>query len=99
MFIAFITTVLIGLCSWVYVDILTRDNMIFGKASKYLNSKLPDYLWKPIIGCSYCVSGQISLWWYFAFYFEEYSFFEHIVFVCISIFVVSIINKIMYEQP
>ena len=92
-------SLLIGLCAWVYVDVLTRNGMIFGNFSDYLQDKLPNYLWKPLIGCSYCVAGQLAMWWYFIFFFMEYSFFEHVVFICLSIFTVCIINRIMYEQP
>jgi hypothetical protein len=88
---------LIGICAWVYVDILTREHMILGKVSIYLNNKLPIWIYKPLIGCSYCVAGQLAFWCFI--FFQPYNFLYHIAFICISIFSVTIINKLMYGQP
>lgn len=93
----YLATILIGVFAWVYVDILTRNEMVFGTVRIYAEALLPEWLYKPLIGCSYCVSGQIALWSYF--FMDSYNFFEHLVFISFSIFIVALINKLMYGQP
>lgn len=91
-----LVAILIGITAWVYVDILTRGEMILGKLSQYLYEKLPLWLYKPIIGCSYCVAGQVALWYLILT--KQFSFYS-IILICISIFTVAIINKTMYGKP
>lgn len=66
--------VAVSLSAVVYTDILTRPGMILGKWHEYLHTKLiggigkPHYryqwLYKPLVGCVFCVSGQWALWLY-----------------------------------
>lgn len=56
------TAIKIGILAFVYVEILTAEGMIFDWIHNWCEIKLPAWLFKMIIGCSYCVAGQIALW-------------------------------------
>jgi hypothetical protein len=75
--------------------------MIFNWLWNYLEPKLPNWLFKPLIDCYLCVCGQMALW--SGFYFVDYKrpIFEtvslHAYYICLTIFISIIINKI-YEE-
>lgn len=84
----------IAIVAYVYSVILTEPDMLLNKVYIELqNSKLPDWFFKPLIGCFKCVSGQMALWGYVLFI-RPYSIFEHVFFICLTIFISYIINKI-----
>lgn len=59
-------------------------------------------IFKPIIDCAYCVSGQMAFWFYFYLVFFkgiEYYWFDHLTLICISIFNIAIIKRLgIYEK-
>lgn len=63
---------LFGLLGFVYTNVLTEAGMIFSPLYKWLNlsifknDKREDYHWlfKIIIHCERCFTGQLALWWY-----------------------------------
>ena len=64
------TPILLSAIAFAYAIVLTGDDMILQNFSYWLHSRLPWWLWKPLIGCAICVSGQIALW-YSVFNFES----------------------------
>ena len=82
--------IIIAICSYVYVNILTEQGMILGWWYDLLK-KLPEWLFNPLVGCIYCVTGQVALWYYLFTYWNEYNLLTHIVYICLSIFAVEII--------
>ena len=89
----YIESVYIALIAWVYSTLLTDAGMVLERLYMLL-MKLPDWLFKPLIGCSYCVAGQFSLWYGIYFLWSDYNVFDHILFIAISIFTVHIIEKL-----
>ena len=83
-------SIFIGIFGYVWSNILTDDGMILNWFDKWSAKYMPDYLYKPIIGCAYCVSGQLALWSYFFMF--EYNFLDHILFITTSIFTVEVIT-------
>lgn len=54
----------IAIISFVYSVVCTEGGMIFNKPYVWMQTNLPEYLYKPLIGCEKCVAGQMSLWTY-----------------------------------
>lgn len=86
--------ILICISAYVYSDILTRSEMILDKFDTWAYDKLPAWIYKPLIGCPYCVAGQWSFWFYLISYFHEYNIFTHIAFTFSSIYFISFIKWI-----
>lgn len=97
MIIHLIHIICIAAIAYTWVNILTAPDMILNreKFSIYLTAEkyLPSWLFKPLIGCDYCVSGQIALWYYLAKYLPEYSVEAHVAYIFVSIFFVEIIRS------
>lgn len=85
----------LALIAYVYSVILTEDEMILNKLYIYLGqSNLPDWLFKPLIGCFRCVAGQFGLWGYLIINFRDYNVFDHLFTIMFTIFISIILNKI-----
>ena len=50
------------------------------------------WIYKPIIDCGYCNSGQLGLWIYLFYYWNNYNFFYHIGFISMAILTFKILN-------
>lgn len=87
----------IAASAYTWVNILTEPEMILNrpKFSVYmtLEKHLPNWLFKPLIGCDYCVSGQIGLWYYVAKYYDSYDFGTHAAYILMPIFTIEIIRS------
>ena len=99
-----ITSIVISIVAFVYSTILTDEGMILSKFKGYLYMKIGKYpnLFKPLIDCAYCVSGQIALWYnlYLVFIAKTLTFdLVYLVSVIsLSIFNIAIIKKLkVYE--
>lgn len=91
-------SILIAIAGWVYSMILLKEGMILGWFGKII-CRLPDWICEPLGGCEYCVSGQMAMWFYLYFGWDDYGvdFFgtliQHVLFITLTIFIVAIINK------
>lgn len=93
-------TLAIAISAFVYSNMLTENGMIFHGLFEYLEERLPEWIFKPLIGCQYCVSGQWSLWfflYYGIFEVSDYVFYIHIWFILQTIFVTKIVTEIYYR--
>jgi hypothetical protein len=83
--------------AFTYSEILVEGGMILNPWYKFLERKIGHlpYLFKPLIECSKCVAGQISLWAYPFFYSYNYNLFEHIYSICQAILFALVIKLIM----
>jgi hypothetical protein len=70
---------------------LGEPEMIFAPYQKLLN-RLPLWIAKPLGACSYCITGQVSLW-YFVFT-KPFNILELLFFVSLSVFLISIYENI-----
>jgi len=86
--------VVICIAAFTYSDILTRSEMLLDKFDTWAFEKLPWYIYKPLIGCSYCVAGQWLFWYYLIAYFNDYNFFIHIAFTLCGIYLINPIKWI-----
>lgn len=96
----YILAVKLALVAYVYAEMLTEPGMILNWLHAYL-SRLPDIIFKPLIGCYKCVAGQMAFWVYPLFvgytgtsiqsYFERLG--NHLFFVSLTIFTSWIISK------
>ena len=50
------------------------------------------WLYKPLVGCFICVTGQLALWGYLIIYFHRYNLFEHIIVICGAILITKFIS-------
>jgi len=80
---------LISILSWTYVHILTTEDMIFEKIDKWMDGK---FIHK-IMGCEYCLAGQLALWYFVYDRWYTYDPIEHVLMVGLSIFIVKLINN------
>lgn len=56
-----------ALIAYVYTQILTMPGMLFAKPYEAITAYVAahpehEWLWKPIILCTTCVTGQLALW-------------------------------------
>lgn len=105
----FILTWAVAISAFVYTEILTDSGMILfhwkGFLFKIFKSD-ENWLYKILVGCTYCVAGQWTLWLYLLFalighdYFDfSYDPFAHLFLVLLTIFNVALIKKAgIYEQ-
>lgn len=91
-------TLAVAISATAFVLIVASEGNLLGGLNYKLEKKLPDYIWKPLIGCQYCVSGQWALWFYFYLSLVEnrveYVWWLHLWFIMQTIFVVKIITYI-----
>ncbi len=112
-----IATIFIAITAFVYSNILTEPGEIFGKLYGFLYDLFQTDkrarlgasfhpIFKMIMACPKCVSGQLSFWYFMAHYYTGYSSgiqsffynaFEHVLFTCTTIFI-TIIIKSIYEK-
>lgn len=105
----FIYSFLIAVFSFIYSNVLTDNGELLNGLKKLLY-KLNDeeklnaglgyhWLYKVLIFCEKCISGQIALWSFLIIHFHEYrngSFvlvFPHLLFITLSIFFAVIIKS------
>ena len=94
----YILSIQISVCAFVYVVLLTEPYYIFGDLYAYLETRLPWYIFKPIMGCEKCVAGQLSMWGYLYLNYLEYDLhhaFTHVFFICLTIIITHIITLLM----
>jgi len=82
----------------VYIIILFDQDMLLGFTHEWLNNvfnsnKLLIWISKPLFKCIYCNSGQISLWFYLFYKWNDYNFIEHILFTSLTIFISHVFIK------
>lgn len=88
---------------FVYSIVLTEPDMILYPVWKFLDRNLPPELFKPLMDCYKCVCGQIALWVGLIIIYDGTTdtvfktVFAHIYFICLTIFISIILNKI-YER-
>lgn len=112
-----IATIFISITAFVYANILSQPGEIFGKWYGFLNNlfqtdkrissgKQLHPLFKMMIGCEKCVSGQLALWYFMANNYGGYfigvrefilTAFQHSFFIATTIFLTTII-KSLYEK-
>lgn len=94
-------TLAIAISSFTYSNVITAPGQILNQVFDFLERKLPEWLFKPLIGCQYCVSGQWALWFYFYITFFQneanYHWWLHLWFIMQSIFVTKIITYLYYQ--
>ncbi len=52
----------IGVWAWLFCGPLSEGGEVFGYLRARL-SVLPNWVFKPLIGCPKCHAGQLSFWW------------------------------------
>lgn len=82
---------------YVYSEILTGEGMILYRVNTWAETSLKRWLYKPLIGCFKCVTGQLSLWVYIVLSWGSYDPLQHVFCVCSSILIVSFIDKLYYN--
>lgn len=94
-------TLAIALSAFVYSNILTEPGQILNQAFDFLERHLPEWLFKPLMGCQYCVCGQWALWFYFYMCFIEhgakYHWWLHLWFIMQTIFIQKIITYLYFK--
>jgi len=83
--------------SYTFSNILIEPGMIFGWWWKVLN-RLPEWLKKPLGGCELCFGGQLSLWYYPIVHRASYAPVTHVMYIILTIFIIRIINRILWQQ-
>lgn len=104
----FFYSLLTAIAAFTYSYILTEPGEFFGKIHMWIsdyfkndqrmNEGQPLHpLYKMIIGCEKCVAGQIALWSFLAFNYDNYSIkaaFAHVLYVSLTIFLAAVIKGI-----
>ncbi len=89
-----------AITGFVYSIILTEPDMILYPVWKFLDNRLHPVIFKPLMDCYKCVCGQIALWMGLFIIHDNSDLmrvFTHLYFICLTIFVSIILNKI-YER-
>lgn len=93
-------TLAIAISAFVFSNMLTDNGMIFHDLFEWLEERLPEWIFKPLIGCQYCVAGQWSLWfftWFAIFRANDYELYLHIWFIMQTIFITKIVTEFYYR--
>lgn len=107
----FLLSFLISITAFVYSNILTQPSEIFsslygrldaffGNDKRYCVGLGPHPIFKMIIGCEKCVSGQMALWIFLFLSYNNYLALEfstiiyHVLFIGLTIFTTTIIKSI-----
>ena len=105
----FLLSFLISITAFVYSNILTQPTELLSSAYRYLDTLFQNDkrycngldmhpIFKMIIGCEKCVSGQMALWIFLFFnyknYFELSTLIYHVLFIGLTIFTTTIIKSI-----
>jgi len=83
-----------AIVAFVYADLLTDGSHIFGWLYSTMEKYSPEWLFLPVIGCSKCVSGQMMLWHYLYHNYKHYNVCDHVLHICLTIFLISIIKEL-----
>ena len=86
-----ITASAIAVIAFVFSYILTEDGEILSWYFRLIQ-RLPDWLFKPLGGCSRCLAGQIALWYGFTLDWRS-----HIVLIFLTILLTDLTLK-LYER-
>jgi len=88
-----------AIIAYTYSEILVMGGEILNGLYKFLERKIGKYplLFKPLIDCSKCVSGQISFWSYLIFYYKIYNPVDHLACVCTAI-LITITIKALFKK-
>lgn len=89
-------SILIAIAAFTYSEIITEPGEILSKPFQLLE-RLPEWLFKPLVGCCKCVAGQTALWLYPLYLCEAYDPIVHIWFVLQCVFNAAIIRAIYYK--
>lgn len=107
----FITSLALAITAFVYSQLLTEPGQLlawwgnfldrfFQNDRRYVQGYGPHPVYKLLIGCTRCVSGQFALWF---FLFQNWSFYRsgelmiipyHIITISITIFFATLITKL-----
>lgn len=107
----FLLSFLISVTAFVYSNVLTQPSEIFSNLygrldsffendRRYVHGLDQHPIFKMVIGCEKCVSGQMSLWIFLFFNYKNYLAFEfstiiyHALFIGLTIFTTTIIKSI-----
>ena len=93
----FIEIVKIAVVSYV-LWLIMSPGMILSFWLRWITA-LPAWLYKPLGGCLYCMSGQIALWYYLIAHFKSYNPIDHLVTICGVILLTLAFDKyVPYEN-
>lgn len=83
----FLAALKIAIIAFVYAEILVNGGEILNGWYKFLERHIghKPWLFKPLVDCSKCVSGQLAFWYYVIFYYYTYNVVEHAFLVCAAI--------------
>jgi hypothetical protein len=107
MLILFLYTLIISVIAFVYAVILVDQDMILFEFKAFLYRKIGKYrfIFKPLIDCEYCVSGQLGFWFYLYLTLLknntdfQYNILTHVFIISFCIFNVAIIKRLkIYGQ-
>jgi hypothetical protein len=90
MMLIVINAVKISLICFMFIA-LGEPEMIFDRYQRLI-SNLPLWLNKPLGGCGYCFTGQVSLWYFVIT--KPFNLIELLFFVSLSIFLIKIYDII-----
>ena len=79
----------IAIFAMAYCWILTDPDMLLERPYVWMKGKLEgkyDWLWNPIWGCPKCVAGQIALWTFIYYRWDNYDPVAHMIFTGVTIF-------------
>jgi len=91
----------IAVAAFTFSNILTKRGQLLSRLNDKMERDLPEWIYMPLIGCQYCVSGQWSFWFYINFTLIEgsspYIWWIHIWFTLQTIFVVGIVTTLHFK--
>ena len=53
--------ILIAVLSYTYTNLLTEPEMVFNGLYRYLDGRIPNWLFYPLIHCAKCNAGQVAI--------------------------------------
>jgi hypothetical protein len=92
----FYYTIFIAIAAFTYSEILTSPGMLLNQLYDWLELRLPEWLFKPLIGCCKCVAGQWALFMYL-YLSHSYYLDIHVWFILQTIFNAAVIRALYYK--
>jgi len=77
----------------VYCEVLMADGMLLDWWARILDRMKPEWIAKPLGGCTYCFAGQLALWSGF-FIWNDYKLLTHFLYIITVLFVIHIYKRI-----
>lgn len=92
------TAVILGVWGFALADILAQNGHIFSRLNVWAFENLPEWVYKPLIGCSRCIAGQSMLWFVIVYSVQNggelFNLFQYVGYIGLSIITAHFLSNL-----